>query len=97
MNTENAQNCEENQKLKIRLSTRDEIDATIVHKSEEENGDTLLVFKITKKVEDLTSYRKISFDVIWWSDTGLKVPNSAIIDDDNGNSYIIKNLKFNIC
>lgn len=91
MNTDNAHSSEVDQKVKIRLSTRDEVDAKIVYKADEDNNEVLLIFKITKRVEDLTSYRKISFDVIWWSDTGLKVPNSAIIEDDNGNSYIIKN------
>lgn len=51
----------------------------------------MLILKITNKVEDLISYRKISFDIIWWSDTGLKVPNSSIIYDDNQNAYIIRN------
>ncbi len=92
MNTENAINSEEGQKVKIRLASKDEVDATIVYKSQEENSnDVIIVLKITSKVEELISYRKISFDIIWWSDTGLKVPNSAIMYDDNNLAYIIRN------
>lgn len=91
MGTDNAINSKEGQNVKIRLSSQDEVDAKIVYKAQEDNGEVLLVFKITKKVEDLISYRKISFDVIWWSDTGLKVPNSSILHDENNNSFIIRN------
>lgn len=39
------------------------------------------------------SYRKISFGIIWWSENGLKVPNSAIhTEEKNGNeiSYVTR-------
>ena len=92
MNTENAINSAEGQKLKIRLATNEEIDATIAYKSKHENSnEVIIVLKITSKVEELISYRKISFDIIWWSDTGLKVPNASIIYDDNNNAYVIRN------
>lgn len=91
MNTENAIDSIEGQKVKIRLSTNQEIDATIEYKSQEDEKNVVLVLKITSNVEELISYRKISFDIIWWSDTGLKVPNSAIIYDEFDRAYIIKN------
>ncbi len=91
MMTDAALNAEVGQKVKIRLSNKDEVEATISYKSDIINGEeVILVLKITSKVEDLISYRKISFDIIWWSDTGLKVPNSAIIYDEENNPYIIK-------
>ena len=46
-------------------------------------------FKITKQVEELIKYRKISIDVIWWSDEGLKVPNSTIIFE-NDRAYVTR-------
>lgn len=91
MASDNALNAEVGQKVKIRLSNKEEVQATISYKSEIIDEEVVLVIKITSKVEDLTSYRKISFDIIWWSDTGLKVPNSAIIYDEQNRSYIIKN------
>lgn len=90
MMTDSALNAQVGQKVKIRLSNRDEVEATISYKSEIIDEEVILVLKITSKVEDLISYRKISFDIIWWSDTGLKVPNSAIIYDEQDRPYIIK-------
>lgn len=29
----------------------------------------------------LANYRKITFDIIWWSYSGLKVPNEALIKE----------------
>lgn len=61
-----------------------------MHKSEENNGEVLLVFKLKQAVESLIDYRKITFDIIWWSDTGLKVPNSAI-QYEGKFAYVIRN------
>lgn len=92
MNTDSAKNCKVGQNVKIRLANKEEINASISYKMQEENSDeVIIILKITSKVEDLSCYRKISFDIIWWSDSGLKVPNSAIIYDDNGKAYIIRN------
>lgn len=41
----------------------------------------MVVFRTNKVAQDLISYRKISVDVIWWSSQGLKVINSAIIEE----------------
>ena len=35
------------------------------------------------------NYRKISFEIVWWNASGLKVPNSSIIERD-GKNYIIR-------
>lgn len=75
-------------KVKIRLSNNKEIQANITYIVEEDNK-RLIVFKIQDDVEELCNYRKISVDVIWWSYSGLKVPNSAIIQEDNLN-YIVR-------
>lgn len=50
----------------------------------------MLIFKINKSVEDLIAYRKISIDVIWWSYSGLKVPNTALMQE-NDLYYVIRN------
>ena len=92
MNTENAINSKVGDKVKIRLATSEEIDATIEYKAQQEDSnEVLIVLKITSQVEELINYRKISFEIIWWSATGLKVPNSAIIYDENNLAYIIRN------
>ncbi len=57
---------------------------------QQDDGDVMIIFRTNKLVEYLISYRKISLDVIWWSYSGLKIPNSAIIEE-GGISYIIRN------
>lgn len=64
--------------LTLRISETSEINAEITYKREEDTGKVMLVFKINKAVEELIAYRKISIDVIWWSYSGLKVPNTAL-------------------
>lgn len=88
-NSEEAKNAKVGDSLKIRLSTNDEVEAKVYYKREE-NNKILLVFEIDKMTEKLTEYRKISFDVIWWSNTGLKVPNQAILTDEKGLNYVIR-------
>ena len=74
----------------LRLSTQEEIRASISYINEQEDGSVLIVFKINNAVEKLIDYRKISFDVIWWKYDGLKVPKSVIIYD-NSLAYVIRN------
>lgn len=89
MNSKEAMNSKVGNKVKIRLSTNDEIKAEIAHINEE-NGGRVLILKVDRLTEKLLNYRKISFDVIWSSDSGLKVPNKAIAKDENGLSYVIR-------
>ena len=49
----------------------------------EDDDNRILVFKITENVENLIEYRKISFEIIWWSYSGWKVSNSALIEEDD--------------
>lgn len=89
MDSDQAMNSKVGDKVKIRFSTNDEIKAEIMHINEEKNG-RVLILKIDRLTEKLINYRKISFDVIWSSDSGLKVPNKAIGKDENGLSYVIR-------
>lgn len=78
-------------KVKIRLPNSKDTTATVEYISVEEDNGVLLVFGLENYVEELISYRKIAFDIIWWSDKGLKVPNSAILKDENNISYVVRN------
>ena len=78
--------------LKLRLPSGREADTTIEYISEA-GEDRIIVFKIDKAVQELIGYRKISLDAIWWSETGKKVPNTAIeYEEKNGEQipYVIK-------
>lgn len=77
-------------RVTLRLSTQDEIKATIQYLENQEDGSVLIIFKISECVEKLIDYRKISFDIIWWKYEGLKIPKSAIVYD-GGLSYVVRN------
>ncbi len=40
--------------------------------------------------EELIEYRKISFNITWWSASGLRVPNSTILEDEKGLKYVVR-------
>ena len=87
--TEEAKKSEVGNRIKIRLPSSEEIPAEIVHKSDNGNDGVLLVFKIEQSVEPLINYRKIIFDIIWWSDSGLRIPKNAIQHEGNFD-YVVR-------
>ena len=89
MDSDEAMLAKNKDKVKIRLSTNDEISAEIVCVNEDENG-RVLILKVDRWAEKLTNYRKISFDIIWSSYKGLKIPNKAIVTDEKGLSYVVR-------
>ena len=88
--TEEAKNAEVGDDVRVRLPSGSEVSAEITYILQEENDDRVLILRIEKGVEELISYRKISFDLIWWSATGLKVPNQAIVKE-NDLAYVVRN------
>ena len=87
--TEEAKNAEVGDKIKLRLPSDSEVSAEITYIMQEDE-DRVLILKLEKGVEELISYRKISFDLIWWSENGLKVPNQAIVKE-NDLAYVVRN------
>ena len=88
--TEEAKSAKVGDKIKVRLPSGTEVSAEITYTLKEDNGDMVLILKIERGVEELISYRKISFELIWWSETGLKVPNQAIVKDGDL-AYVVRN------
>lgn len=88
--SEEAKAAEVGQDVKIRLSNNIEIPAEITNLVKENEEETLIILKIEKQIEELINYRKISFDLIWWDDSGLKVPNQAIVKVDDLD-YVVRN------
>lgn len=88
--SEEAKKAEVGQKIKIRLSNNIEIPAEITNIIKENDTEVAMILKIEKQIQELINYRKISFDLIWWDDSGLKVPNQAIVKEDNLN-YVVRN------
>ena len=81
--SEEAKQAKVGDKVKIRMSNNMETPAEITNIVNENDKDILIILKIEKQIEELINYRKISFDLIWWSDSGLKVPNQAIVQENN--------------
>lgn len=89
-NTEEAKNAKVGDKINVRLPSGEEVSAEISYILDEESGERVLIIKIEKGVEELINYRKISFDLIWWSAQGLKIPNQAIVKE-NDLAYVVRN------
>ena len=87
LNSEQAKQAKVGNSVKLRLPNDKEIESKIEYITQEENG-RILIFKIDKQVQTLISYRKISFDIIWWSNSGKKIPNDAIGYEQKGNSQV---------
>ena len=88
--SEEAKQAEVGDDVKIRLSNNAEISAEITSISQENENEVLLILKVNEQIEELINYRKISFDLIWWDETGLKIPNEAIVEID-GLKYVVRN------
>lgn len=48
------------------------------------------MFDLKTLTEELIQYRKISFNITWWSYSGLKAPNTSILEDENGLKYVVR-------
>ncbi len=90
LNSEKSKDAKVGNSIKVRLSNSKEVPAEIEYISQEDDGRKVVVIKIEKYIQELINYRKISLDIIWWGDTGLKVPNSAIVYQDN-KAYVVRN------
>lgn len=85
-----AKNAKLGESIKIVLPSTKEITAKVEYITKEQNDDVTITISFSDGIDELLNYRKISFDIIWWSEEGYKVPTSAIIKKDNIN-YVIKN------
>lgn len=92
LDSEQTKKVQKGDSVKLRLSNNLEISAQIKYLAEE-NQKRIIVFEVNKQVQELISYRKISFDIIWWSDSGKKIPNDVIRYEQKENNqvaYIIR-------
>ena len=87
LTSEQAKSAKEGDTVKLRLPNGQEISAELAYIIPED-GKVVLIFKIDKQVSELISYRKISVDIIWWSDSGRKIPNDAIAYEQKGENSV---------
>ena len=84
-----AKEIQVGKKVKITLPSAKTVSAEVVNIIVENDEENTVIIKFIEGVEELLSYRKLSFDITWWSSEGYKVPNSAIITDNNL-TYVIR-------
>ena len=91
MDTERATFAEVGEKVQLRIESTTVVDAELcaINQVEGEENARILVFKIEDDIERYLEYRRVQIDVIWWEYDGLKVSNSAIIEED-GLSYVLR-------
>lgn len=89
LNSQKSKEAKIGDKVKITLNGNEEIPAQIAYVKPENSGNNLIVIEVNKITEELINYRKLSFGLIWWSYSGLKVPNQAIKEID-GLQYVVR-------
>ena len=87
--SEEAKQAQVGDKVTVRLSNNSEVEAEITNIITDESEDIVIILKLNEQIEELTNYRKITFSLIWWSASGLKVPNQAIVNQD-GLDYVVR-------
>lgn len=90
LSSDTAKNAEIGNKAVLTLASGKEITAQIKYKANESNGKVLIIFDLKTLTQELIEYRKISFNITWWSYSGLKIPNTAIAEDEQGYKYVIE-------
>lgn len=88
MNSKNAMEAEIGKTITLRIANTEECKAEIVQINEE-SGKRTIIFKLNKMTETLINHRKIAVDVIWWNESGLKIPKQALIQE-NGLYYVTR-------
>lgn len=88
--SEEANNAKEGDKITLVLPSAREIKAKIEKINRESDNEVTLVLSFSEGIDELINYRKVSFEIVWWNSKGYKIPNSAIITENNLN-YVIRN------
>ena len=90
LESEAANTAEIGNKVKITLSSGNEMNGEIKYITKEDKDNVLVIIEIKQLTQELIEHRKISLNITWWSSSGYKVPNSSILEDENGLKYVIK-------
>lgn len=87
--SEQAKEAKVGNSVKVRLTNNTEVEAKINNIKQESGDKHIITLELNKGISELINYRKISFDLIWLSYSGLKVPNQAIVEKD-GLKYVVR-------
>ena len=89
VDSKNAKQAKVGDSVKLRIANDEEYKVKIAQINEEGKKRTI-IFELNQMPEDLINHRKIIVDVIWWDESGLKVPKQALIKE-NGLYYVTRN------
>ena len=81
--SQEALNAKEGDEVTVRLPSSKKVDGKIAKINKETDNEATLIINITEGIEELSLYRKVTFDIIWWNSRGYKVPKSTIFEDNN--------------
>lgn len=90
LDSEQARKAEVGDEVILTLSSGNEITAGIQYIAKQDNNKVLIVFELKTLTEELIQHRKISFNITWWSYSGLKVPNTSIMENEEGLKYVVR-------
>ena len=90
LDSDEAKSAKVGDSINIRIQNYGETKANITNIIDEKDSSKTITIEVSKNVENLIAYRKISFDVIWWSAKGFRIPKNAIKEVD-GLSYVVRN------
>ena len=90
LDSEMSKNAQIRDKVNITFASGKEYTYQIEYISVEEGDKKVIVFGSDVMPEELINFRKISLNITWWSYSGLKTPNSCIIEDEQGYNFLIK-------
>ena len=89
--SDEAKNVKNGDRIQIRLQNASTTTrATVTNIITESDDSKTITLQIEKNVEDLINYRKISFDIVWWSEDGFKIPNSSLVEEKD-HYYVVRN------
>ncbi|MGP1608344.1 MAG: HlyD family efflux transporter periplasmic adaptor subunit [Clostridium sp.] len=89
LKSENSKKQKEGNEIEIQIANTEKMKAKIEYIKEVDKNSKIFVFKVDKNSEFLTQYRKIQANIIWWSESGIKVSNKAIVNYE-GQNYVVK-------
>lgn len=80
-------------KLRVIGDTENELSGKLIsYTVNNETGVVDLTFEILNKIENIASLRDIEIEIVWWTTSGMYVPNEAIYTKDNVN--FVKIIKY---
>lgn len=83
----------ENDNIRLRIinSSDNTVDGELVYVSEFEGNEAVAVIKSTKHIDGIWSAGNVEFELVTSTKTGIKIPNSAILEKDGKKGvYVIK-------